>query len=351
MDANASQHELEARPFSLTFALQAVARRAGYAVDFDDLHAVLGLSWLFCAVRDEDHPCRWPLYARDAFVIEAARRFGLTLRELHPPQAAHGLRLAPEFDQHFDASYRPIIHHALEHRQPVLAWQGWSGNAGLLWGLIEQACQEGVGFHGRVYSSESRAEELLLVEPPVQLYVIETVTPTQPSPDDLWEAAQAHARLILENKLIERFGIETGPGAFDTWIEMLHTPNPSMEHQPRIIQPPATGSPGPVSTGTPDSANMARAHRALAITTSAAHRSAIRFLQRHRPNVQPRAQATMDTLTHLCRTVVSALDDAAEASDVGSLADSTDERNRLIHRIITARDATAMMRSALTPTP
>lgn len=342
MDANESQHELEARPFSLTFALQAVARRAGCPVDFDDLNAVLGLSWLFCAVREEDHPCRWPLYARDAFVIEAGRRFGLTLRELHPPQAAHGLGLAPEFDQHFDASYRPIIHHALEHRQPVLAWQGWPGNAGLLWGLIERACQEGVGFHGRVYRSESRAEELVLEHPPVQLYVIETVTPIQPSPDDLWDAARTHARLILNNKLIGRFEVETGPGAFDLWIEMLHTQDPSLERGRGTMQR-AAGSPGPVSTGTPDSAELSRAHRALAITTAAAHRSAIRFLQRQRSSAQPKAQAAMETLTHLCRTVVTALDDATGANDVGSLADSTDERKRLIHRIITARDASASM--------
>ena len=350
MDVNASQHELEAHPFSLTFALQAVARRAGCDVDLDDLHAVLGLSWMFCAVRDEDHPCRWPLYARDAFVIEAARQFGLTLRELHPPQAAHGLRLAPEFDQHFDASYRPIIFRALEHGQPVLAWQGWPGKAELLWGLIERTCQDGVGFRGRVHTSESRTEELLLEHPPVQLYVIETVAPTQPSPDDLWDAAQAHARLILENKLIERFGIETGPGAFDRWIEVLRTQNLCIEHQTGMIQPPAAGSPELCATDTPDSANMARAHRALAITTSAAHRSAIRFLQRHRPNVQPRAQAAMETLTHLCRTVVSALGDATEANDVGSLADSADGRRKLIQRITTARDATAAMRNVLTPT-
>lgn len=311
---------------------------------------------MFCAVRDEDHPCRWPLYARDAFVIEAARQFGLTLRELHPPQAAHGLRLAPEFDQHFDASYRPIIFRALEHGQPVLAWQGWPGNARLLWGLIERTCQDGVGFHGRVYSSESRTEELLLEHPPVQLYVIETVTPTQPSPDDLWEMAQAHARLILNNKLIERFGVETGPTAFDRWIEVLHTLDPSTEHQTGIIQPPAADSLETFPIGTHDAADITRAHRALAITTAAAHRSAIRFLQRQRPSVQPRAQAMMDTLTHLCRTVVSALgeatdaNDATEANDVGSLADPADERKKLIHRITTARDATAAMRDALAPT-
>ena len=73
-------------------------------------------------------------------------------------------------------------------------------------------------------------------------------------------------------------------------------------------------------------------------------------LQRQRPNVQPKAQAAMETLIHHCRTVVSALEDAIEANDVGSLTDSTDKRNKLIHRITTARDATAMMCNALTPT-
>ncbi|UCC31209.1 MAG: hypothetical protein JSU86_02815, partial [Phycisphaerales bacterium] len=113
---------------SLTFALQALAHDAGYEINLDDLNAALGLPWMTPAVpRERDLAC-WPMYARDAFLAEAGRLFGMNIRDIHPPEAARGLNGFPEFQQHFDASYRPLILKALEHNQAVLAWQGWPGD-------------------------------------------------------------------------------------------------------------------------------------------------------------------------------------------------------------------------------
>ncbi len=62
---------------SLTIALQAIARRVGYEIDRDDLNAALGLSWMAAAVPGENDLGCWPLYARDAFIVEAGRLFGM----------------------------------------------------------------------------------------------------------------------------------------------------------------------------------------------------------------------------------------------------------------------------------
>ena len=160
---------------SLTFALRAAARQAGFEIDHHELNAALG------------YPAPSPLSAvpnmlgRDARLIDAGEQFGMQIREVHPSAAARGLEDSPEFEQHFDASYRPLIQRALEHGQPVLAWRGWAGERELSWGWIRRPCDEGIGFRGATIWSERELETLrddLLVRPAVQLYVIERVTPS-----------------------------------------------------------------------------------------------------------------------------------------------------------------------------
>ena len=105
----------------------------------------------------------------------------MQIREVHPPEAARGLEDAAEFEQHFDASYRPLILRAMENGQFVLAWRGWLGERELSWGWIRAACDEGMGFRGSTIWSEAELNPLradLLVRPAVQLYIVERIERT-----------------------------------------------------------------------------------------------------------------------------------------------------------------------------
>ena len=184
---------IESKPSeSLTFAVRAVARQAGFEIDHAGLREALGWpesgddpTGVRGAARAE--ACGSLLgpgtiaLGRSFRLIEAGKRFGMQIREVHPPEAARGLEDAPEFEQHFDASYRPLILRALENRQSVLAFRGWAGERERSWGWIRSACNEGVGFRGSTIWSEQELETLrddLLVRPAVQVYVIERVTPS-----------------------------------------------------------------------------------------------------------------------------------------------------------------------------
>jgi len=194
---------------SLARALCAIGRSAGHEIDLGDLIAAMGLSWMACTEPDEPNVADWSMYARDAFLIPAAQLFGLTVREVHPPPAARGLDRAAEFEQHFDASYRPLIHRALEHGQPVLAWRGWPKVWKLWWGVISETCNEGVGFRGKLYPSPdlSFVESHVLSAPPTQLYVVETISPRHPTKRELDEFGAEQRRIVQSGKLDERFGI------------------------------------------------------------------------------------------------------------------------------------------------
>ena len=159
---------------SLAFAVRAIARQAGVKIDHAELVAALGL---------ETQPVPSPtatstMFDRDKFLIEAGKLFGMQIREVHPPEAARGLEAPAEFDQHFDASYRPLILRALENNQGVIAWRGWAGERELSWGWIRAACDEGAGFRGATIWSERELDSLrndLLVRPAIQLYIVERV--------------------------------------------------------------------------------------------------------------------------------------------------------------------------------
>ena len=252
MSSAAAQDEHACPCLSLPHALCAVARDAGLEVDFYDLCSAMGLSFTPASVRGEPSTDKWRMYARDAFLIPAGRLFGMTIREIHPPEAAQGIAELPEFEQHFDASYRPLIERALEHDQPVLAWQGWPGEWALHWGVITETCADGIGFAGWVpgttalepgtiapcsseasphratdttasgsRSTEAKRPDVTLERPPVQVYVVESIAPCKPDPQELRDMAIAHARIVLGNGLADRFGVTTGPGAYADWIERL----------------------------------------------------------------------------------------------------------------------------------
>lgn len=169
----------------------------------------------------------WPLLARDAFIVEGARVFGFGIRDVHPPEAAVGLDHVSAFRQHFEASYRPLIARALENNQAVLAWQGWPGEDAYQWGVIGEMAKvaSGMGIMGRSGSDlrvdATCASQVELVDPPVQLYVVETFDRAGPTADELFRLTCRHARLGLENQCGKRFGVTTGPAAIDLWIDRV----------------------------------------------------------------------------------------------------------------------------------
>jgi hypothetical protein len=267
----------------LTCLLGKLLRDAGRAPDHLLINALLGRSVQLSADADDDCLRGWADYGHDVFLPTAGRALGLRIRDLHPAAAARGLRQAAGFQQHFDASYRPLIERALEHNQPVIAWLGpegqgpsnlvdarsgegdgpakdpsacrgkETGSAGKVaksaWGLITAVVEEGVGFrmavvpmvgtniggsssgqdsHG-VASGGTDPGGAAFVEivpnvPPVQCYVVEEIG--APGIDDAARASLAltHARILLTGRLPEHLGLISGPAAFARWATLIERP-------------------------------------------------------------------------------------------------------------------------------
>ena len=319
--------EPPALPESLTFAIQAIATDAGYEIGRDDLNAALGLSFYVTAVpREGDLGC-WPMYARDAFLVEAGRLFGFTIRDMHPPEAARGLRGVPEFRQHFDASYRPLVQRALENGQRVLAWQGWPGDRELMWGLITASCDSGIGLRGATYGSADSPltpEAAVLTKPPVQLYVVESVQPTNPEPQRLLRLALENAGKILSNELAERFDVLMGPSAYDLWIERLRNSPTAESAMPDALE----------------------SHRRLATAVIAGHQSAIRFLEARITAATSQRRASVKRLTSLCRSIVGSLEQSLRAAVPPTVGGSPRVPATILDSLARAHDTTEEMLTA-----
>lgn len=217
--------DLQGRSNSLAFALAVVLREGGAAdVDPDAIGIALGNPFLNCAVPDEPDVGLWPMYARDAFLVEAGRLFGRTFRGIHPPETAVGLHAAAEFGQHFDASYRPLIERALEHNQPVLAWRGWAGEFESSWGLIREKTSTHTGFVGTVYAADPThfpGTPTPLTAPATQVYIVESCELRSPTARQIVDHSARSARTALRNGLHKRFGVETGGSAFQELLNRL----------------------------------------------------------------------------------------------------------------------------------
>ena len=209
---------------SIAFAVHRVAHAAGIELDADDLCSALALPWLFCAAKDDIPAGDGPFLARDMFLIPTAHALGMAVREIHPPAAAHDLHRRHEFRQHFQASYAPIVARALENGQSVLAWRGWPGDAERCWGLVTDICDEGVGLSGSVLLSaleEEHATRSVLENPPVQVYVIEHVDPTPPTPDELAKLMLGNCRALFNDQCGADYGVSTGPNGFRSLLADL----------------------------------------------------------------------------------------------------------------------------------
>jgi hypothetical protein len=146
-------------PDSLMLCLQAVLRVYGREVPYDELLAL--------APRRTEGGPEMPRDAagQHAFLVEAAKRFGLEVRELHPPDATPLPPTPREFDWHFRDSYLPFIRTALERDEPVLAWMGWPPPDAREWGIIASLDPATGTCSG--WTASGRRE---LIAAPVQVY-------------------------------------------------------------------------------------------------------------------------------------------------------------------------------------
>jgi hypothetical protein len=314
--------------FSLTSTLRSIARDAGYEIDVDDLHAALGLSMFVCAVPAEVDIASWPLYARDAFIVPAGRLFGMTIRELHPPEVALGLSGAAEFRQHFDASYRPLIMRALENNQAVLAWRGWPGLLRLSWGIIKEKSNDGIGLAGVVPAlpgAAAPAQSVSLITPPAQLYIVEDIEPRQPDASELLNLALDHTRRVLRGEPVSRFGVLTGADAVRSWID-------------RITGSRSDGPMNPV---------LSRGHHELAKSVSAGYQSALRFLERQRTRCDQKYDTLISGVGAMCRQVLTALGESTNYGAVRYLMDDPNRRAKLARQFRNAETAAIDMLAIL----
>lgn len=305
---------------SLPLAVDAVARRAGLHLNYDDLTAALGLSLAMTAVRGEPLLSRWCLHARDAFLPQTAVLFGIEVRELHPPEAAVGLSGFPEFRQHFDASYRPLIRTALRNRQPVLAWQGWSGGREECWGVIQQESSHGAGFEGAVFEAaglpgEWHEVDVGLERPPVQFYVVERVGQTSVDSSSVVQAAVAHTWRYFSDAALSRFEVITGLAAYDQWLERIRA-EPAGEARDRGL--PAES-------------------RALATAMAEAHAVGARFWHQHSGSGRPFSREALEGVAEIAEEQHASMRAAA----------ATVERNAFLGHVLNARAAAVKAQTAL----
>jgi len=272
----------------------------------DTLHAALGLSWMIVYAPDEASPLLWPAYARDVFLVDGARLFGVALRDVHPPEAARGVAVAPEFVQHFEASYRPFIQTALANRQAVLAWGGWPGDAGRSWGMLEPAEYRPDTLVGFVpFGSESvdaAQRGIALVAPPAQLYVVERLAPRLPDTRDLLARVLRNTASALSNRFVDRFGVISGSVAVEQWGKELSRNESGGEMFRKALQSVVHSAVNGIESG-------------------------LRFIRLHRPGASPEVRAGLSALENASHEMLAGLR-AALCALAGELSQSESESVR-----------------------
>ncbi len=320
-------HDVKDRIGSLAMAMEALLRWAGANVRYRDLNAALGLSLRTTAVRGNACLGWWSTHGCDAFLVETARLYGVRLRALHPPEAAVGLSEHEPFGQHFDASYAPLVRRALEHGQPVIAWQGWPDARAWLWGLITHTRDEGVGFGGT--TMWSHGETVLLASPPVQLYVVEEIAPRELSDHELFDLAVRGFRNAADDSAAADSNVVTGETAYDLWLERLEKDEVC----------PTCGNRG------------GRCHLQHARFLSSHRATGVRFFEHYRDGADETLQPLFDALAANCKGPINALTTSRDPQAVDKLVKTAQGRAALAVGVRAARSfdiATAEEISRLT---
>lgn len=227
-ELESSVESVDHRLFSLPLALAGLAEPDGVELEALDIVAAMGLPWWVVTPSEEPNSARWSHYTRDAFLDETAAVVGLSIRPVHPPEAARGLSGAAEFAQHFEASYRPFIDRALENSQMVLAWRGWSAPFDWSWGVIDTRRDEGLGYGGRIWTSDEtlgdrRYHQAVLMAPATQLYVVERRAWREPSAETWVSVAFRAASLAVSEGAGRGMCVDSGVAAIEAWKRTLRS--------------------------------------------------------------------------------------------------------------------------------
>jgi hypothetical protein len=291
---------------SLVLALQAVLRAYGREVGYDELAGLTGVAFMTTRAIGEPDPGRWPAHGRHAFLVPAARMYGLELRELHPPDAAPLPVVPPEFAEHFRDSYEPFIVEAMARDEPVLAWMGWPSPHEMQWGIITAVANES----RRCFGCTAGLADVrsTLTGPPVQVYVAQNYTATEPESEDVLQAALARAAIILGNRLDPSFGVVTGPAALAEWRGWL------MEALDRKPDVPAT----------------VEFHSQLARVFVSGRRTAARFFEKYHAAAARSHRAAVEVCRVAFREAATLLEPSATPSKLGAALESDASRQELV---------------------
>ncbi len=156
---------------TLLLSLDAILRAFGAEVELDSLAEALHTPGANSDDARTPAPDAVARRARADRIVEAARKWGLELRDLHPPEAAPIPVAPPEFEQHFRDSYMPFIRSALDRGDPVLAWMGWPPPDDKAWGIVTGIDKYTGRCVGRTPTSPD--SDLVMIGPAVQVYSIE----------------------------------------------------------------------------------------------------------------------------------------------------------------------------------
>ncbi len=306
------QHE------SLAVTLRAVLSAGHAEIDYDDLCVALGTAFAAVSVDDGSAPGRWMTFGRDLFLVAAAGLYGLRLRDLHPPDVGLDMTAAEEFPQHYELSYLPLIEEALRHDQPVIAWQGWPGEARGDWGVITASGP--AGLEGVAPGCGGRS--LVMTGPAMQCYVAEELDPVEPEPWQIMRMAVRHADVFMNRAPLTastslRPNIRTGPAAFDAWQDWLRRET---------------------CVGTPQAPGW-REHRQHAERVASARMSALYVLRSGPLTLGPQARPLLADAASACEAMIEALAESRDPDRAEALMADPRGRETLLEALTRAEAA------------
>ncbi len=217
MSATSPMRQLQ--PYStanLAECLVKLAESGGTEIDRDAVLTALGVGFgfFFTQSPDEDFPVLAECH--DFALPDAAALFGVRLRAMHPPRARHGLSDSAEFTDHFEDSYVPLIHRALENGQRVLAFRGWQSEVPATWGIVDRYEGDNNVLWGTV---PNHPESVQLNQPALQCYVVEELQSAKPSAIDVLSRGAKTSAMLRERGLQMYPGLLLARTAFDQLIQ------------------------------------------------------------------------------------------------------------------------------------